>query len=324
MVRALMFSVIIPSRNRTHLLEQALASVTSQDGGGFEVIVVNDGTDGAEKDRLDKLKSAHERRVRFLDLPISANGNGPCRVMNTGAAAAWGDYLCFLDDDDEWIDRGHLADARRIITESSMPVDVICFDQDGYRGAEKAAGPIWLEDLGERLRAHSRPEPHGGFRVGSDELLTAHGFSHMNTTIVRRDFFFALGGFDVSLWYEGDRDFFLRWVDAAAEIWYLPKVCARHNIPDQAARSSTSNSTSALRKATDQVYLLHKAAKLGQQHSVSAYASKHRKYALRKAANEVMRNPLLAVQLLQSVRRLLFIFPMKDTHVVTAKLAFPW
>ena len=317
MARPLLFSVIIPSRNRTRLLERALASVTSQEGSGFEVMVVNDGTEGREKVQLDELKAIYARRVRFLDLPASPTGNGCFRVMNTGAFAAWGDYLCFLDDDDEWIDPAHLADARRIIKASSP--DVIVFDQEAYRGMWKAPSPIWLEDLGERLHDQSVSEPDGSFRVEAGDLLTAHGFAHTNATIIRRDFFFELGGFDASLWYEGDRDFFLRWIDTAAEVRYLPKICARHNIPE--GRASMSNSTSAFRKARDQAYLLHKAVKLSHQRTVYTYAVRHRRYALRKAASAVARNPLLVGQLLRSMCKLLFI-PAKKTQLKMAKLAY--
>ena len=310
MARVLMFSVIIPSRNRTRLLKQALASVTSQESDGFEVIVMNDGTEGREKIELDELKAAYARRVRFLDLPATASGNGCFRVMNTGAFAAWGDYLCFLDDDDEWTDQAHLADARRIIDASSP--DVIVFDQEAYRGPDKAPGPIWLEDLGKRLHDQSNPGPDGSFRITCDDLLSAHGFAHTNATIIRRDFFFAMGGFDTSLWYEGDRDFFLRWVDTAAEIRYLPKVCARHNVPD--GRASMSNTTSAFRKASDQLHLLNKAARHSHQACVYTYAVRHRRYALRKAASAVVRNPLLAGKLLRSVSKLMLI-PSKTTTV---------
>ncbi len=310
------FSVIMPTRNRAALFHQALRSVLAQQGASMEVIVVNDGTSGAEAEALAAIKAEHEA-VTFIDLPVTT-GHGCFRVMNTGAERASGDYLCFLDDDDVWTDPGHLADAASVLAADPAAIDVLYFDQEAYRGQMRAPGPIWLEDLGARLRL-GPAGPGGAYAVTVPTLLTAHGFAHTNTTIVRRSTFGAVGGFDTTLWYEGDRDFYLRLVDRAGEIRYRPRPCGRHNIPDHAKRSSMTTTTSNLDKALDQVRLLHKAARLSRHAELRAYARTHRRFALRRALDAALRHPRLLVRFLRFLP-ILARAPAPTSGVVTVTL----
>ena len=220
--------MIMPTRNRADMFKRALDSVLAQTGAAFEVVVVNDGTSGTEAAGLDRVKAEVGDAARFIDLPVTQSGHGCFRVMNTGAVNSTGDYLCFLDDDDMWVDAEHLADADRVITRAGAAVDAVFFDQVAYRGDVIADGPIWLEDLGARLRKTG--DNHNGFEVDATTLLSAHGFAHTNTVIVRRSTFLEIGGFDTKLWYEGDRDFFLRLLDASSTLLYRPdRLCqAQH------------------------------------------------------------------------------------------------
>ncbi len=89
-------SVIIPTTRRPAQLRRALDSVFAQTYREFEAIVV---VDGPNPDTVAMLAACGEARLRVLqnDHPL---GPGPAR--NAGAEAARGDWLAFLDDDDEW------------------------------------------------------------------------------------------------------------------------------------------------------------------------------------------------------------------------------
>lgn len=84
-------SVIIPAHNRTNLLRSTLASLERQswDAPDFEVIVVDDGSATPVAEEIDAME-----RVTLLrhDRPLGAH-----RARNTGAAAARGAVLIFLD-----------------------------------------------------------------------------------------------------------------------------------------------------------------------------------------------------------------------------------
>jgi GT2 family glycosyltransferase len=90
-------SVVIPTRHRPALLMRALASVFAQTYGPLEVIVVVDGPDDAT---VAALADIGDRRLRVIVNPRSLTAAG---ARNAGVDRATGDWVAFLDDDDEWL-----------------------------------------------------------------------------------------------------------------------------------------------------------------------------------------------------------------------------
>src|SRR5579859_7632126 len=89
-------SVVIPVFNNAPTIERAVASVLAQCfDGEVEVIVVNDGsTDGS----TDILRGFGDR-IHVIE---QAN-RGAAAARNAGVAVATGEYVAFLDADDEWL-----------------------------------------------------------------------------------------------------------------------------------------------------------------------------------------------------------------------------
>lgn len=89
-------SVIIPTHNRAPLISQAIESVLRQTCQDFEIIVVDDAsTDNTE----EVVKGLNDLRIRYLRLE---RNHGAPWARNSGAAAANGEFLAFLDSDDIW------------------------------------------------------------------------------------------------------------------------------------------------------------------------------------------------------------------------------
>jgi glycosyltransferase involved in cell wall biosynthesis len=89
-----MVSVIIPSYNRGHCIEQTLDTVFKQSYTEFEVIVVDDGS----TDDTAQLIKAYRREINY----IYQKNAGASAARNTGIDNAKGDWIAFLDSDDEW------------------------------------------------------------------------------------------------------------------------------------------------------------------------------------------------------------------------------
>ncbi len=89
-------SVVIPTRDRQRLLEQALGSVLAQRYEPIEVVVVDDCS--ALPLELSPLL-ARDPRVLLLrsETPLGAGA-----ARNLGASRCRGPLLAFLDDDDRW------------------------------------------------------------------------------------------------------------------------------------------------------------------------------------------------------------------------------
>jgi glycosyltransferase involved in cell wall biosynthesis len=88
--------VVIPTRDRDRFLTQALTSVLWQRGVELEVIVVDDGSTDDPSDVVAGFKDDRIRVIRH------ASVRGVSVARNTGIAAAVGDWLAFIDDDDVW------------------------------------------------------------------------------------------------------------------------------------------------------------------------------------------------------------------------------
>ncbi|MDQ3534303.1 MAG: glycosyltransferase [Bacteroidota bacterium] len=86
-------SIIIPTKNRWHLLKETLANILNQSLTPYEVIVVDDGsTDKTE----EGIKFGFKDKVIYTH----NGGKGPGAARNTGMEIATGDYIKFFDSDD--------------------------------------------------------------------------------------------------------------------------------------------------------------------------------------------------------------------------------
>src|SRR6185437_1348576 len=89
-------SAVIPTRNRPALVLSAIRSALRQTWRRMEVIVVVDGPDA---ETAASLAGVTDARLRVITLPEASGG---CAARNAGVQAAQGEWIGFLDDDDEW------------------------------------------------------------------------------------------------------------------------------------------------------------------------------------------------------------------------------
>ena len=89
-----MVSVIIPTYNRAAYIVEALESVFAQTYGDCEIIVVDDGS----TDDTKAVLQSHMARIRY----IYQENAGVSVARNTGISAATGEWIAFLDSDDQW------------------------------------------------------------------------------------------------------------------------------------------------------------------------------------------------------------------------------
>lgn len=282
-----LFSIIMPTRNRADLFAIALSSVLEQRFTDFEVIVVNDGSVLEHAARYVDLVARSPERVRLFSLEETERGHGQSFALNFGASQASGGYFGFLDDDDQWIDPEHLGRVARVI-EKGDKVDLILANQTAFENNSPINRPIWIEDLSSKIGAKN--DFFGAYSVTPRDLLGCQSHCHLNTTIISRDLYEKIGGLDEMLWYECDRDFYIRAIDMAEVIKFLPNTVSRHNIPDPMARASMSTSESLMSKRRYQLTLLNKASRLSVRTEVRQYARQHLVYVLSHLAIQAARS----------------------------------
>ena len=97
MHRTTQVSAIIPTRSRPDLVVRAVRSALAQTYENLEVIVVIDGPDPATEKTLEQVG---DKRLKIIALPAAG---GAAQARNIAAESARGDWIAFLDDDDEWV-----------------------------------------------------------------------------------------------------------------------------------------------------------------------------------------------------------------------------
>jgi glycosyltransferase involved in cell wall biosynthesis len=167
-------SVIMSTFNRAHLLPRAINSVLKQTYQDWELIVVDDNS----KDDTGKVvKSFKDDRIRYIKRAKNSGcDNAP---KNDGIKASQGDYIAFLDDDNEYRP-DHLAVLLKEI-EKDDTTDIVYGDR-------------WIvSDPG----VTNPLRPQLGFCMDFDPaLLMERNFIDQSDVLIKRKAFFDIGGFD--------------------------------------------------------------------------------------------------------------------------------
>lgn len=202
-------SVIMPSYNTAHLIDEALNSVFSQTYQDFEVIVINDGSPDTEQ--LEHVLEAYRERIVYL----KQENRRACGARNNGIEHARGEYLAFLDSDDSWMPAYLQAQMQRFEDDPSL--DMIYCD-------------CLIESTG-RLREKTFMQlcpSHGP--VTFESLLTERCQVPISGTVVRRSAILKAGLFDQRLTMCDDYEMWLRLAYVGSRIAYHPGLLARVRI----------------------------------------------------------------------------------------------
>lgn len=149
MNRNILISVVIPTYNREATIARALESALKQTWANIEIIVVDDGsTDGTQK----IVEAINDPRVRYLKNEKNLRGGAS---RNKGGTLAHGEYVAFLDSDDEWLP-GKLARQMEAVSGRKNPKAVVCYTRllvrrDGKEFMEPARGIRSEEPVGDYL-----------------------------------------------------------------------------------------------------------------------------------------------------------------------------
>lgn len=212
-----MISVIIPTADRPGPLHRALRSLARQTFHDVEVIVVRDGGQPV-RPVVDAWK--HDLPVAVIDVDPR---HGASHARNTGLAAADGEYVAFLDDDDVYLP-SHLHAAHRALDEGHA--DAV------YGGA--LVSPRWIEALPRHPDTLVRKD----YRFDDAFLLVAN-YLH-TSSVVTRNFAATTVRFDEEMTHCEDWDLWLALRRVLGyRFAYLQEItCVYHQVPHPSAVST--------------------------------------------------------------------------------------
>ena len=177
-------SVIIPSYNRMELLRRALKSVMAQVLAPSEVIVVDDGS-------TDQTAAMVTREFPTVRL-ITQRNQGVSAARNRGIETSYGEWISFLDSDDEWLPE-KLSEQATLI-QRCLDIKVCHTDE------------IWIRN-GRRVNAKKKHRKPEGWIF--DHCLPLCCVSP-STVFIHRSVFNCVGVFDTALPACEDYDLWLR------------------------------------------------------------------------------------------------------------------
>lgn len=177
-------SIVMPAYNSAHLIEKAVASVLNQHYDNYELIIVDDGS----TDHTGELirTAFADDRIRYF----RTENRGPSRARNFGLDKAGGDYIAYLDADNEW----HPQYLTIMVNLLDDHPDV----NMAYCGQE-------IYDNGDMVDIR--------FQVFNRSLLMNKNYIDINSVVHRRRLYDEKGGFDNDLPRLEDWDLALRYTE---------------------------------------------------------------------------------------------------------------
>ncbi|HER24648.1 MAG TPA: glycosyltransferase family 2 protein, partial [Candidatus Atribacteria bacterium] len=174
--------------NRAHLIGRAIQSILNQTYQDFELIIVNDGSTDKTEDIIRKFQE-HDKRIKYIKHEKNKGGSA---ARNTGIKLAIGEYIAFLDSDDEWL--------------SNKLEKQVMHLKDNYLNAFISyTGYFRINDKGDS--SIFKPDKRGN--IYNNQLWEDH-VSPTSAVMVKNICFKKVGLFDESLPARQDYDMWLR------------------------------------------------------------------------------------------------------------------
>ena len=196
----LLFSVVVPVHDIAEpLLRRCLDSVRAQAWVGWELCAVDDGSVAPHVWPTLEEYARRDARVRVSRL---ATSGGIVAATRRALEAARGDFVAFLDHDDELAPEALLAVAAKLSAEPEL--DLVYSDEDK------------LDEAGRRVEPFFKPE------WSPDLLLSMNYLNHL--TVVRRSLLEEAGGLRPGFDGSQDYDLLLRLTERTQRVGHVPRV----------------------------------------------------------------------------------------------------
>ncbi|MPY20323.1 glycosyltransferase family 2 protein [Paenibacillus glucanolyticus] len=208
-----LISIVMPTYNRAHIISGAIESILSQSYGNWELIVVDDRSTDHTKEAIREWAS-RDARIRYV---CNEREKGPGGARNTGMLAARGEYLAFLDSDDEWYPC-HLIDSMSTLALTKAAISFALWveqhgDMTSYNFENKVERHL-LHSMRTTFETWNDGETII-FEKGLFEAFLSHtrNFFQLNTMVFRRELLDEVGLINEHFYLGEDTTYLLRFFD---------------------------------------------------------------------------------------------------------------
>jgi glycosyltransferase involved in cell wall biosynthesis len=210
-------SVVIPAYNVGNLIGQTLDSVFAQRYRTYEVVVVNDGS--PDTPALEAALAPYRDRITYLQ----QENAGPSAARNLGVERARGELIAFLDGDDIWLPQYLSEQVARANADRGLAVI--------HADAEVIGDPTVA---GMTLRQLHRSGGTASFAT----IVTERYTLTTSCTVVRREWWERMEGFDPALRRSEDFDLWLRIAHAGGRFDGTSHVLGKYRRHEQGASAN--------------------------------------------------------------------------------------
>jgi glycosyltransferase involved in cell wall biosynthesis len=228
-------SIIIPTYNRADLMPRAVNSVLNQIFKDFELIIIDDGSTDNTKQVVDEFQKK-DKRIKYI---WQENSGTPSKPKNTGIKNSYGEYIAFLDSDDEWLPKKLKKQLN--VFKNSKKEDL------GFVGCNAL---IVNEKTGTETVYNM---PLYNDKIFFEKLLKNNFIWSSSGALVKKEVFEKIGLFDEKLKYGEDWDMWIR-IAQKYNFDFVPEVLFKYYIHS----SSVTNTTPVRKKDKDLMYIFDK------------------------------------------------------------------
>lgn len=240
-------SIIIPTYNDAGTIPQAISSALGQTVSVDEIIVVDDAsTDDTEA----VVRAFDDDRIQYVKHDRNQGGSA---ARNTGLERASGDYIAYLDADDEWLPRKLEKQLDVLESRSDDWVAVHCDRAWDVSLRSKVAFAL-STIVGTK---ESNPPKEGGDEL-IKEVLTLNLSTGASTLLVERETVEAIGGFDPEFPRHQDWEFLIRVLQQGKLAYVDEPLVIKHGTGRPSIETYEEGKELLLTKFEDEVEKLEK------------------------------------------------------------------
>ncbi|MFW5891092.1 MAG: glycosyltransferase family 2 protein [bacterium] len=171
-------SVIITTYSRPENLRRAIISVLNQTYRNIELIVVDDNDISSEyRTQTSKVIEGFSDRVKYIQHQTNCGANV---ARNTGIDNSKGEYICFLDDDDEYLPR-KIEEQINVIDIYNRKTKVLVFVGANIFGNTLFNNSLWMKAYKESIVKFNKEEIFASNYIGSNSFIMVDKLSLMDS-----------------------------------------------------------------------------------------------------------------------------------------------
>lgn len=216
-----MISCIVTTYKRpVSILKRAVDSVINQTCQDTEIIVVNDAPEDRQlAEEIRELLNGYDKEIQYI---VAEQSQGACGARNLGLEQVKGEYVAFLDDDDEWLPKKLEIQMNRMREKDVALVYCSHYVVDNEGEIRLIEEPLAVEEINQNV---------------FEALLRCNFIGSTSYPLLRTEIVKEVGGFDPNIESSQDHELWLRIAQRHTVFYVKEPLVKLHYSKDSISRN---------------------------------------------------------------------------------------